>query len=973
VAENGLLTEVRAHWVGTETSAAAPSGASSVTALDASDISPGDTIWLDGAVPMGVNAVDYTTNVVTLAGTLAAAYDVATPLVPDAGGSPAQEWWAEVLLPNAEEPIEVPVTFHDRGFLEERAYEPPIPVDLYDDLSGIEDIPGAEMLIPQSSYVPPDLSTILTPTSVPAGSPAIISVTGTNASLVVQTAALPIDEAATREIHVWQDDTAVGGVHGPTYVPTPGDASTLFVDTSSQVTVVDHLPDGTSLVPNTTYFVATYAHNSLGYAPAPSPTVTGALNLENIDTVVAAQLVAGFALLGSIQVGDNITIDSNTGIQVLGGAALRIPADGSAISITADVVANTLEVDGNLTIKGGGTIYGAIQLSNGVQAPNSKPGISTTWLNYQTGLYTDGSDRSFYFAGMAPQIDDANWFVIAGTLWGLSGLSNGASGSVILNVHRDASSGTGFLIEARNGASKAWQQNFEAHGGIATDPVGNCYYLLGQDYDRGGDWYIYRIQNGAGGGSSFNKLSEWRIGGPTAFSGYEPRIAFDTVNNRLGMFWQVGTTDLLLRWFLPDLSAQTGTDRTLITNPGGRTGIGGAWIGADGTGTSRIYVALRNTQVSGNNNVLAWSLPAGSSTNPTRNATQDFPRAANNVMSGVAFDATNGRMAGLARNGRLYKHGLSTAQATLTAEHAWADENATGGKHETAAGPSNAVTWPARTYLVLTVPPPPDATDTNPGHTDKADSVRLYCSTTGGASWAGYRLFSPSTWSATLADLSGLTAGSPNAGTPFPSGVAPSSLQSTAMRSAEPTVPMTFFDGAGAARADSLVAPGTLAFYGGNVLPSGWLLCDGSAVSRTTYAQLFSAVGLGKLFGGGDGSTTFNLPDFRGRFPIGVVTGDPTAAGSIGAYETSNSGGHPSGAADTSRLQHTHTHTISPNTLSQTKATNTAATGSATRVTDISGDVLGSHAHGGDTASSGVGGANLNYHGFMAVNVIVKA
>ncbi|HID72544.1 TPA: hypothetical protein EYP38_01265 [Candidatus Micrarchaeota archaeon] len=50
--------------------------------------------------------------------------------------------------------------------------------------------------------------------------------------------------------------------------------------------------------------------------------------------------------------------------------------------------------------------------------------------------------------------------------------------------------------------------------------------------------------------------------------------------------------------------------------------------------------------------------------------------------------------------------------------------------------------------------------------------------------------------------------------------------------------------------------------------PSGWLLCDGSAVSRTTYADLFDAIGT--TFGAGDGSTTFNVPDLRGRVFAGL-------------------------------------------------------------------------------------------------------
>ena len=52
---------------------------------------------------------------------------------------------------------------------------------------------------------------------------------------------------------------------------------------------------------------------------------------------------------------------------------------------------------------------------------------------------------------------------------------------------------------------------------------------------------------------------------------------------------------------------------------------------------------------------------------------------------------------------------------------------------------------------------------------------------------------------------------------------------------------------------------GTQVAYGGTVPPTGWLICDGSAVSRTTYAELFKVIGTS--YGEGDGSTTFNLPN----------------------------------------------------------------------------------------------------------------
>lgn len=59
---------------------------------------------------------------------------------------------------------------------------------------------------------------------------------------------------------------------------------------------------------------------------------------------------------------------------------------------------------------------------------------------------------------------------------------------------------------------------------------------------------------------------------------------------------------------------------------------------------------------------------------------------------------------------------------------------------------------------------------------------------------------------------------------------------------------------------------GTVKAYGGSTAPDGWLFCDGSAISRTTYAELFAVIGT--TYGSGDGTTTFNIPN--GKMPLGV-------------------------------------------------------------------------------------------------------
>jgi len=69
----------------------------------------------------------------------------------------------------------------------------------------------------------------------------------------------------------------------------------------------------------------------------------------------------------------------------------------------------------------------------------------------------------------------------------------------------------------------------------------------------------------------------------------------------------------------------------------------------------------------------------------------------------------------------------------------------------------------------------------------------------------------------------------------------------------------------------ALIPPGSIMHYAASTPPNGFLECNGSAVSRTTYAALFAAIGT--TWGSGDGSTTFNIPDARGYFLRGYDNG----------------------------------------------------------------------------------------------------
>ena len=128
-------------------------------------------------------------------------------------------------------------------------------------------------------------------------------------------------------------------------------------------------------------------------------------------------------------------------------------------------------------------------------------------------------------------------------------------------------------------------------------------------------------------------------------------------------------------------------------------------------------------------------------------------------------------------------------------------------------------------------------------------------------------------------------------------------------------------NGSGAPIWATVAAVGMIEMFAGSVAPNHWLLCDGSAVSRTTYSALFAVIGT--TYGGGDGSTTFNLPDLVGRVPIGAGTGSAITStqhtlGSTGGEET-----HTLTPEETALKGHTHslsdhTHTLSSHTHTTT-------------------------------------------------------
>lgn len=158
--------------------------------------------------------------------------------------------------------------------------------------------------------------------------------------------------------------------------------------------------------------------------------------------------------------------------------------------------------------------------------------------------------------------------------------------------------------------------------------------------------------------------------------------------------------------------------------------------------------------------------------------------------------------------------------------------------------------------------------------------------------------------------------------------------------------------------ADRLASPGDIKPGAWAAAPTGWLLCDGSAVSRSTYRRLFDAIGT--AYGVGDGSTTFNVPDLRGRSPVGVDGG----AGRITANNTRGAaGGAESVTLTTSHLP-AHTHGAGTLAIgSHTHGVGTLAIGNHTHgAGTLAAASAGDHTHSLTGISIGSGGGHGHAH-----------
>jgi microcystin-dependent protein len=153
---------------------------------------------------------------------------------------------------------------------------------------------------------------------------------------------------------------------------------------------------------------------------------------------------------------------------------------------------------------------------------------------------------------------------------------------------------------------------------------------------------------------------------------------------------------------------------------------------------------------------------------------------------------------------------------------------------------------------------------------------------------------------------------------------------------------------------------GVISMWGTGTAPTGYLLCVGTAVSRSTYAALFAVIGT--TFGSGDGSTTFNLPNYTNRMPYGTTVA--ATGGSADAVVVSHTHTATSTVTDSG-----HSHTIpfgartgTGSNVSDSQGGNTISTNSATTGITVATT----------NSSTGVSGTNANLPPYLGINFIIK-
>lgn len=462
------------------------------------------------------------------------------------------------------------------------------------------------------------------------------------------------------------------------------DASTLLEQTRSQVMDFRALPDGTPFAAGTSYYFRAVASNVAGEAP-PTDQVEGQLRLVDdgqVDSISAAsitsgELVASLALLGSLQVGQ-MTLDPDNGLTIplSDGGMIRLPADGTDAVVTAILRARSLIVEDNFRIQGQvNAIEGGLVLADGISAPTIPPRVGTTWAH--ADAFTDTEVAQFFGHPFGLFDNGSHWLV-----------NEAIFGGAVWMVQK--ATGVRYLL-------KALPSGFIPTGG--TVRVGSSYYVLGDDSNRAGRWFVYVYD------STWTKTGEWEFD----YDGTEakhPVLATDGTDLYIARMtrWEVDSfkSRIRIRRFTTGGSQVGSTLDVEVSDP--RVDATGFYVGSADFGTLR-YVFTTATKV--------FVVDGGG----TRSAAEEWARAAGDDIRGIGWDGT--RFHTLGATGKVWHYSTNVTAATRSVTHTWFDNQSP--EHETQASPAKVWTQPPRQWMSVETDPPAYA-----GGPDDPNAIRVY-------------------------------------------------------------------------------------------------------------------------------------------------------------------------------------------------------------------------------------------------------
>lgn len=778
--EHGTVESVAEVAMGDELVAAAPAGSTSLLLGDAVDFAEdGGTLSIAGDV-LAYTSADLDTDTLHLASPTTVAYEESEPVLvhPQAVARVAS---VRLDLDGEAVEVRVPHALYDRVAEGVRADDPEqVSLSLDGSEWVLADVLGREPVI-DGTFLDPTTVPEPVPAEAPATAPAL-TVTGVSNGLVVRADA--VDVGTLIEYHI--TDTPPLDTNGDELPFTPTAATLLGDATRGTLLVVTHLPDGTPLVPETTYHLRTVAFNAAGPAPEPGPVATGELDLDTVSNLVTTQMEAGFLLAGSIQVGQ-ITIDPDTGITIpTVGGGIELPADGGEATFSGSINTGSITVEDHLTINGvANAINGTLLLANVVEAPTAAPQVGwqfpyTTTIGADTWSLTDS-------------LDGTEWVTIT---WGTDRVHKYRKSDGVRTANVDVG-------------------DYYVKGIVKGNP--SFYFAVAENRFDDLDLYLLKLD------ANLNVTKSARVvGKPNVPKAAGIGVDYET-GHILVAYSRTNGEDVVVRSFATLDLAQVGTAtyleygvEVLTGSPVDMTGIhrlptgdGGAyewWVGLNG------------------------SLVRHAAATPPADPWVTRPES----VKGFTWDGTRLWSLGYSSY-KTWKWSTNKWPAAVAVSHTWYDSDPAGtGTHETMAGPAVNYQPPPFAYLRVVRPASADA-----GDVDSPDTARIYIDNhlqEGGEPWAQYTIYE-------TVDLGGAPAPTVNG---FDNAAAnPGRIASAAQDGAGPLIELW---GDGTARLPGLPPTGSIIMWAGGTEPAGWLFCKGQALSTAVYPDLFAVVGYS--FGG---------------------------------------------------------------------------------------------------------------------------